>query len=252
MPFDTAPRTCLLLDLDETSFIALTESEFNLYGESSDLIKKFKKIHVSHVLSNYIKNSGYYFYVINPEKLKAMIEGIYKQGNEIVIFTSGFWLSPALLIISQLCDLSAEVATQFNKSLFLNPQHDGEKLGFSLKSTQMLPKAYRLHGLFGSVPQLRRKRFILLDNEVEHVSSCSVCPYLEGVRATTNTEEMSFYETVLQTMKLAGLRAGGLSPSTLRYCYPEKILKAFIQLMQTELDESQNIIQIDQAPASAS
>ncbi|WP_133128478.1 hypothetical protein [Legionella nagasakiensis] len=237
MPPKNPYKTTLLLDLDETTFIALNEVEFSLHGETLDSIKDFKKIHSHHVLSKYIINSGYYFFVINPEKLKTMIETIYARGDDIVIFTSGLWLKPVLSIISQLCNLSDETSELFNQSLFLNPQHDSEKLGLPQGTVSSLLKAYRLHGLFRSTPELRSRHFVLLDNDRNHIASCESCLYLDGVVAATDKEDISFYDMVLEKMELAHSEETRCSPSSSCYYYPEAILKTFIQIARKEAEE---------------
>ncbi|WP_115701701.1 hypothetical protein [Legionella sainthelensi] len=230
-------KSTLLLDLDETTFIALDELEFKQHGNTYESIKKLKRIHSQHMLSNYIVNSGYYFFVINPDKLKMMIESIYEAGDDIVIFTSGLWLRPVLSIISQLCNLSEKASYRFNQSLFLNPQHDSEKLGLQQKNIASLLKAYRLHGLFRPVPELRDTHFVLLDNDRNHIASCESCLYLDGVIATTDKDDMRFYDEVLETMKLAHREGTRRSPSSPCYYYPEVILKTMIQLGIQEMEE---------------
>lgn len=232
-------KVTLLLDLDETTFIALDEPEFNKHGNTYESVKKLKRIHSHHTLSNYIVNSGYYFFVINPEKLKTMIESIYEAGDDIVIFTSGLWLRPVLSIISQLCNLSEKASYRFNQSLFLNPQHDSEKLGLHQKNIASLLKAYRLHSLFRPVPELRDTHFVLLDNDRNHIASCESCFYLDGVIATTDKEDMGFYDEVLEKMKLAHKEGTRRSPSSPCYYYPEVILKSIIQLGIKEREEEQ-------------
>lgn len=234
MPKTTPYSTTLLLDLDETVFISLTQSEFDSHRASIDSIKAFKGIHPAHTLSNAIENSGYYFFVINPGKLKAMIEAIYNNGDDIVIFTSGGWLKPILFIISILCELSEEASNRFNQSLFLNRQHDSEKLGFSPETVSLLLKGYRLHGLFRSVPELRSRHFVLLDNDESHIASCEHCDYLDGVRATTDEEHTNFYEQVLEKMQLAHRENVVVSPSASSYVYPEAVLAALREAAKVE------------------
>jgi hypothetical protein len=237
VPPKSAYKATLLLDLDETTFIALEESEFHKYGTTYEGIKKLKRIHSQHTLSKYIVHSGYYFFVINPDKLKTMIEAIYAAGDDIVIFTSGLWLRPVLSVISQLCNLSDKVSDRFNQSIFLNPQHDSEKLGLQQKGIASLLKAYRLHCLFRPMPELRDKHFVLLDNDRNHITSCESCFYLDGVTATTDIEDMSFYDAVLEKMKLARHKESIRSPSSSCYYYPEVILKTIIQL---EIEEEKS------------
>jgi hypothetical protein len=201
-------------------------------------IKLYKNIHPAHSLSDCIYNSGYYFFVLNPEKLKTMIETIYEQGDEIVIFTAGLWLQPVLSIISIQCHLTADDHARFNQSLLLNPQHDSSKLRCQLAPVRTLLKGYRLHGLFRTMPELREKHFVLLDNDLNHINSCTSCSYLDGVLASTNTDDLSFYDKVIETMRLAHTEWSGLSPSSLSYHYPQEILKALIQL---EEDDSTKI-----------
>lgn len=74
--------------------------------------------------------------------------------------------------------------------------------GYS-KNIASLLKAYRLHGLFRPVPELRDTHFVLLDNDRNHIASCESCLYLDGVIATTDKDDMRFYDEVLETMKLA-------------------------------------------------
>jgi hypothetical protein len=233
---NTGHKTTLLLDLDETTFIALTEAEFAAHGASQESTKAFKRIHESHTLSSYVKNSGFYFFVLNPERLKAMIEAVYKQGDDIVIFTAGLWLPPILAIVSELCNLEADSATKFQSSLFLNPQHDGEKLGYSAEATRTLLKGYRLHGLFRSMDSLRSRHFILLDNDAAHISSCAESSYITGVKATTDIDDKSFYDTVLKEMQSAHSPDASLSPSVNAYYFTSAILKAFMQLEKESVD----------------
>ncbi|ARM32117.1 hypothetical protein B0B39_00550 [Legionella longbeachae] len=237
MPPKKSYKSTLLLDLDETTFIALDELEFKKHGNTYESIKMLKRIHSCHTLSNYIVNSGYYFFVINPDKLKTMIESIYDAGDDIVIFTSGLWLRPVLSIISQLCNLSERASYRFNQSLFLNPQHDSEKLGIQQKNIATLLKPYRLHGLFRPVPELRDTHFVLLDNDRNHIASCGSCFYLDGVIATTDEDDMSFYEKVLEKMELAHNEGARRSPSSPCYYYPEVILKTMIQLGIQKMEE---------------
>lgn len=227
---DLSHKTTLLLDLDETTFIALSEKEFAAHGSSHESIKKFKRIHACHTLSSPIKNNGFYFFLLNAERLKAMIERVYKQGDDIIIFTAGLWLSPVLVIVSQLCNLEPEYALKFQSSLFLNPQHDGEKLGYSAEATRTLLKGYRLHGLFRSVETLRSRHFILLDNDAGHISSCSEIPYIAGIKATTDTEDKGFYDAVIKEMQASHSSDASLSPSTMSYYFAGDVLNAFLQL----------------------
>lgn len=234
MPTENAYKSTLLLDLDETTFIALLESEFDLHGSTDESIKRYKGIHPSHTLSKSLKNSGFYFFVLNPEKLKKMIEAIYEAGDNIVIFTSGLWLKPVLSIVSQLCCLSDDICRRFIQSLFLNPQHDSEKLSCPLYDTRTLLKGYRLHGLFRPVPELRGRHFVLLDNDSGHIASCETCTYLDGVQATTAAEDICFYDTALEKMQLGHTEGTRLSPPSGTYYYPEKILKAFITIAMNQ------------------
>jgi hypothetical protein len=238
MPFEQGNRVCLLLDLDETVMVVLTKEEYLKHAATEDGVKLHKKIHSNHTLSKPMQDGDYYFYIINPQKLKKMIETIYQKNFEITIFTSGLWLKPILGIISTLCELSEEATKQFHQALFLNAQHDSSVLGYSLKATQTLLKGYRLHGLFRSMPLLRNKHFILLDNDPLHVSSCDACFYLEGVRATTDTADSDFYDRIVEKMELASndnfLRA---SPTSLSYNFPPEILKAYYLLVQSDRAE---------------
>lgn len=233
-------KVTLLLDLDETTFIALNESEFELYGHTFESIKALKHIHHRQILSNYRFSCGYYFFVINPERLKAMIEAIYKNKDEIVIFTSGLWLKPILSIVSELCDLSLEASTHFKRSLFLNPQHDSKQLDLPQHRIATLFKAYRLHGLFRSMPELRSKHFVLLDNDRHHIASCETSYYLDGVVAATDTEDLTFYDTALKKMELAHAEETRCSPSSSCYFYPEAILRAYIQMARQQEQEEQS------------
>ena len=155
-------------------------------------------------------------------------------------FTTGLWLPPVLQIVSQLCGLNNKVALQFHQSLFLNPQNDGEKLGYTSEATRTLPKAYRLHGLFRSMDVLRSRYFILLDNDNNHINSCDSLPYIQGVRATSDTDDKSFYETVPKEMALAHSDDRGLSPSSPAYYFTSEILKALLQLEVSSLNQRLN------------
>jgi len=235
---DSSHKTTLLLDLDETVYVALTEKEFKLHGASYESIKKHKNIHPSHTLSPGVKVGELYFFVLNPDLLKVMIEKIYAQHDDIVIFTAGLWLPPVLAIVSQLCNLSGADADKFQSSLFLNPQHDSEKLGYTAEATRTLAKAYRLHGLFRSVDTLRHRYFILLDNDPTHIGSCNELSYIRGVRATTDSDDKSFYECVAKEMELAHSDELLLSPSSPAYYFPYKILKALIELDKSSLNQT--------------
>ncbi|RUR08457.1 hypothetical protein [Legionella sp. km772] len=235
---DISHKTTLLLDLDETVYVALTEQEFDLHGATYESIKKYKHIHPSHDLSAGIKIGGFYFFVLNPELLKTMIEKIYAQQDDIIIFTAGLWLPPILEVISRLCDLHSEDAVKFKGSLFLNPQHDSEKLGYSMEATRTLAKAYRLHSLFRSMEVLRRRHFILLDNDSLHISSCGELPYIQGIRATTDSDDKSFYELVLKAMALSHAGECALSPASPAYYFPQAILKTLIALDKSSLNET--------------
>ena len=229
---DCSHNTTLLLDLDETAYIVLTTEEFEKHGSTYESIKEYKKIASSHTLSTGIQNGGFYFFVINPEELKKMIEKVYAQGDDIVIFTSGLWASAVLPIVSRLCGLTSEYATKFNSCLFLNPHHDSDKLGCSLLATRTLLKAYRLHGLFRSMEVLRSSAFVLLDNNAAHVGSCAELTYIEGVRATTDVDDKSFYEQVPKQMELAHSTDRQVSPGSAVYYYPKEVLNRLLQLQE--------------------
>lgn len=236
-------KTSLLLDLDETVFLALSEKEFELHGATYQSIRLHMKIHYSQALSMGMKHEGYYFFVLNPERLKAMIEQIYVRGDDIIIFTAGLWKPEILHVVSRLCNLDKKEADKFHSSIFLNPQHDSVKLGYQQESVRNIAKAYRLHGLFRPMEVLRSRYYVFLDNDPAQIKSCEVLSYVQGVRATTDSADKSFYAQVLQEMTQAR-STGRLSPDSSVYFFPEVILKTLMRLHQEQLalkTESPNI-----------
>ena len=236
-------KVTLLLDLDETTFIALNQEEFDKYGDNYEHIKQYKGIHSSHQLSPYIECSGYYFFVINPKKFKQMVEAIYRQKQDIVIFTSGLWPPVVLEIVALLCNLSPKEKQKFTHSLLLNVQHDCKELGMLPDTVRFMLKPYRLHGLFRSVKELRSRHFVLLDDNKYHIDCCADCSYLDGVQATVATDDDSFYEEVVRKMregKEADLSL--LSPASSCYYYPKNILRYFINLCGEQLEENKSDI----------
>lgn len=78
---------------------------------------------------------------------------------------------------------------------------------------------------------------MLLDNDRNHIAFCEDCFYLDGVVATTDKEEIDFYDVVLEKMKLAHWEGATRSPPSPCYHYPEAILKAFVQITGSEREE---------------
>ena len=59
-------------------------------------------------------------------------------------------------------------------------------------------------------------------------------PYIEGIRATTNTEDTSFYDAVIEQMKTARAKNAQGSPTSAAYSFTKAILDAYKNLEQAE------------------
>ena len=224
-------KTTLLLDLDETCFVAIPQAGFEMESKNYEDIKLLRGIHSAHQLSPYYHYAGHYLFVINPQKLKTMIEKIYQNKDDIYIFTSGLWQRDVLTIIADACDLSGDIREKWLNAGFLNPQHDSQSLGFAIEDIRRMYKSYRLHGLFRGNPELRKRHFVLLDNDPGHIASTEISAYLTGIQATTMFERDDFYQEVLTSMSAAHEKGMPISPPKIAYAYPSEILRHYISIL---------------------
>lgn len=229
--------TTLLLDLDETCMKAIPKQVLDSNPMTIEQIKSISLIHPEQQLSSsYFEYNGYYIFIINPDKLKKMIETIYAQGDDIYVFTSGLWEESILPYISKICGLESPYAEKWLAAGFLNSQHDQKALDLPLEDVRIMPKAYRLHGLFHSTPELMNRHFVLLDDNKAHIQSCSVfgLGYITSVEATTSSQDSSFYQTVLDEMAYAHDLSTNVSPRSPTYTYPGEILRHYFSIIQRD------------------
>lgn len=201
-------KVTLLLDLDETVMTAFLEEDFNTASASivelRDYLHHHKLIHYRQNIGDTpIKHRGCHIYIINPDRLKKMIEAIYTEGDDIIIFTAGAWNKALLSLIATACDLSETAAASFSESILLNIHHDSEQLGLPLDIIRHMNKADRLHRLFRPMPELANRHFVLLDDNLAHLDACKRIPFISTVHAATDKDDLGFYEVTLDCMRRA-------------------------------------------------
>lgn len=187
---------------------AFFEADFNTasasIAELRDYLHHHKLIHLSQNIGDTpIKHMGCHIFIINPDRLKKMIEAIYTEGDDIIIFTAGAWNKSLLPLIATACDLSERAAASFSESILLNAHHDSEQLGLPLNTIRYMNKADRLHRLFRPMPELANRHFVLLDDNLDHLDACKRIPFISTVHAQTDTDKFGFYEVTLERMRWA-------------------------------------------------
>lgn len=177
----------LLLDLDKTSF-CITE--------------ELSCIDNNHTLSSPIKvrlgQQSVEIYIINPEKLAALITLAYKKYDGVILFTSGDWDSDARDALANALKLPVSVRQKFKACSIHSATSDAAQFGLTHDHVRNMTKFNRLKRIREVDPKLRSVNFALLDNDNKHVSSFKKCPYVEAVLATTDAPKNDFYsETFL-------------------------------------------------------
>jgi hypothetical protein len=187
-------KVTLLLDLDETVFSVVRPNSVPRPIHDAH--------HLSYAGSQEINYRPFDFYIINPKELKTLIESVYRNEDDIAVFTAGTWPKCLLELIATGCNLEPDAAEKLKSAVFLNPEHDCQVLGCTNQElVRTMPKAYRLNALLPNMPEpFRSGYFTLLDNEPGHVASCEHFSYIDAVRATTDEEHKTFYTEVLDVM----------------------------------------------------
>lgn len=210
-------KVSLLLDLDGTVMTALLDNQCDALNHSVGGLRAYIELyHLIHwrqdICHTPIKHQGCHIFIINPAELKQMIETIYSEGDDIIIFTAGVWDSALLALIAKACKLSEAACVKFGESILLNVDHDANRLGLPAEVVRYMNKAERLHRLCRLMPELSDRHYVLLDDNQEHVDACEEVKHVSPVLAATNTGSRDFYEEALKRMRLARHPSAAKSP----------------------------------------
>jgi hypothetical protein len=183
----------LIIDIDLTILASLADTQY---------------IHPSHTLSTPLEatttSREYMVRLINVEQLSRLIDIACVNYDGIILFTAGSWHKSVRTLLANNLNLSHIAHKKVKECLLLSPDVCMNNFpGNSLNEIRYMPKSKRFDKYLSKYPDLRRRHFVFLDDNFNHVLSFSQSKQVIPIHAATNRAGKYFYQTTVTALAKA-------------------------------------------------
>lgn len=189
----------LVIDLDLTVFVSQQDIQYvNTFHQLSPKFSgKLEGI-----------DAQYELRLINPEKLRDLIETAYYSHDGVIILTAGLWDKSIVLKIAAELHLNSEVRNKFIECAFINPLSCQLLPRFShleISEIQYMSKGERIEAHMQEYDFPKTKQLVLLDDTPMHANSFTLRLNGQGHGVIAKTSEASykFYDIAKAVLKQA-------------------------------------------------
>jgi len=143
--------------------------------------------------------------LINRTLLSNMLERAVTQHQaDIMFLTSGAWVEQSVKDMLQLyLDISEQTTEKIQSAKFLSTHTCRERFPDMRVKLNKLSKSVRLNKFIEHYPQFANRHFVMVDDNLDHIESFKNDKHVTAVYASTDTEEMDFYDEAIRQIEQA-------------------------------------------------